>query len=95
MVIAEAMALGTPVLATDTGGIAEMIGGGAGRCLPMAATPGDWAETIVAMTRDPDAFAMMSDAARDRARTRYSWDIWADGIARIARAHLVGGARAA
>ena len=95
MVIAEAMAHGTPVLATDTGGIAEMIDGGAGRCLPMTATPVDWAGAITAMTHDRDAFAIMSDAARDRARNRYSWDIWANGIARIAREHLVGCAHAA
>ena len=95
MVIAEAMAHGTPVLATDTGGIAEMIGQGAGRCLPMAATPEDWAAAIAGVTRDPEAFAMMSDAARDRAHSRYSWDIWADGIARIAREHLIGRAHAA
>ena len=86
MVIAEAMAHGTPVLATDTGGISEMIGhGGAGRTLPMTARAEDWAEAIADMTRDPDAYAWMSDAARDRARTRFAWDAWARGILNIAR----------
>lgn len=93
MVIAEAMAHGTPVLATETGGIPEMIGGsGAGRTLPLAARPEDWAQTIAEMTCDPDTYAWMSDAARDRAGLRFSWDVWAEGIAGIARRHILAGA---
>lgn len=89
MVIAEAMAHGTPVLATDTGGIAEMIGrGGAGRTLPLTASPETWARSIAEMTADAGAYGWMSDAASDRA-ARYSWDVWAEGIARLAREGLV------
>ena len=86
MVLAEAMAHGTPVLAHDVGGISELVGpGGAGRVLPQAARAGEWAEAIAAMTADATAFAMVSDAAFERAGTRLSWRNWADGIAEIAR----------
>lgn len=88
MVLAEAMAHGTPVLATDTGGIAEVIGqGGAGRTVPLEASPEIWARHIAGMTADAEAHFWMSDAASDRA-TRYSWDVWAEGIARRARESL-------
>lgn len=90
MVVAEAMAYGTPVLATDTGGIREQIGGtGAGRTLPALASPRDWAETILEMTSDPDGYALASDASFDRSRTIFSWDRWAKGIENLVRENLV------
>lgn len=91
MVVAEAMAHGTPVLATDTGGILEQIGGtGAGRTLPPLASPKEWAETILDMTSNPDGYALASDAAFDRSRTVFSWDRWAMGIENVVRESLVG-----
>lgn len=55
MVMAEAMAHGTPVLASDVGGIGTVLGGaGAGRMLPLSARPADWAEAICQMTATPD-----------------------------------------
>lgn len=85
MVVAEALAHGTPVLAADTGGIAALIGqGGAGRVLPQFASPGDWAEAIRAMTDDHEAYAFMSDAGFDRARYGLSWDSWAERIEALA-----------
>lgn len=81
MVIAEAMAHGTPVIASDTGGIAAMIGGdGAGRTLPLTADASDWATAITAAIHDPMTRMMMSDAAFDRAGAVLSWDAWAAGI---------------
>lgn len=86
MVIAEAMAQGTPVLATDTGGIANQIGGqGAGRLLPPHTAPEVWATSIEEMTADPDAYAFLADAAFDRAETVLSWSAWAEGIVQLAR----------
>ena len=96
MVIAEAMAHGTPVLATRTGAIPEMLGGrGAGRLLPMEASAGDWARVIAEVIRDQAAYALMSDAAFDRARARYSWDAWATEVARSVAAQRADVARAA
>lgn len=87
MVVAEAMARGTPVLASNVGGIAAQIGGsGAGRVLDLHSTPALWAETILDMTADPDRYGFLSDAAADRARTCLNWDTWAEAIGSIARA---------
>ncbi|MEJ2036879.1 MAG: glycosyltransferase family 4 protein, partial [Maritimibacter sp.] len=85
MVVAEAMAHGTPVLASEVGGIPEQIGGdGAGQVLPLFTSPAEWARTIAAMTV-PDRYAWMSDAAFDRAQSQLNWDVWATRIADLAR----------
>ena len=95
IVVAEAMAHGTPVLATDTGGIRNQIGAaGAGRLMPPFATPATWAAAIAEITGDPDAYRMLSDAAFDRAATHLSWDAWADGIIRLAWQYVVSPAPA-
>ncbi len=92
MVVAEAMAHGTPVLATDTGGIAGQIGGGgAGRVLPPFASPSDWACAVEETLASDDAYAMMSDAAFDRAGA-LSWQAWAARIEALARDCLATGA---
>lgn len=86
MVIAEAMAHATPVLATDTGGIASLIGGGAaGRVLPLHAAPDIWATTIAGMTADEDTYRFLSEASFDRAQTRLCWENWAACIDTLAR----------
>lgn len=95
MVVAEALAWGTPVLATDVGGIREMIGAGAGATLPLGSTGADWACAIAEMTAGATAYAMMSDAAAERTRTRLNWDRWAEGIAVIVTETVVAGTRAA
>lgn len=90
MVVAEAMIHGTPVLATDTGGLGSMIGGqGAGRLMQPMTPPENWADVIAELTRLPDAYALMSDAAFDRAQSTLSWDAWANWIATLARDAIV------
>jgi glycosyltransferase involved in cell wall biosynthesis len=84
MVIGEAMASGTPVIASDTGGISAMIGGpGAGRIMPQFTDPELWASTIREITRDPESYRMMSDAAFDRATTTLSWTTWAAKLEQV------------
>lgn len=86
MVLAEAMAHGTPVIATDTGGIASVLGGdGTGRLLAPYASPSEWAGTIRAVMADREAYRFMSDACFDRGRTQLSWDAWAARVIEIAR----------
>jgi glycosyltransferase involved in cell wall biosynthesis len=84
MVVAEAMAYATPVIATETGGIPEMIGGGAGRTLAMTATPDKWAQVAHEILTTPGLYSMLSDASFDRAKS-FSWSVWAQKIAEISR----------
>ncbi len=93
MVVTEAMAHGTPVLATDTGGIAMQIGGaGVGSVMPPFAEPQHWAEAIIEMTEDRMAYEMMSDAAYERAGRHLSWANWAESVEGIVREALASGA---
>ena len=89
MVVAEAMAHGTPVIGTETGGLASLLGGaGTGKLLPPSAAPQDWVAAIQQCTTQPEAYAMLSEAAFDRASTALLWSHWADrmhGIALEAR----------
>ena len=86
MVLAEAMAHGTPVIASDTGGVSEIVGrAGAGRVLPLAATAAGWADAIRALTDDPALWALASDTAYDRATTALTWATWAGEVADLAR----------
>lgn len=85
MVVAEAMAHGVPVLASNVGGIAGQIGGqGAGGVLPTFSTPEDWADRIADMTKSPDHHAFLSDAAFERAHIGLSWQAWADRVVTLA-----------
>lgn len=93
MVIAEAGAHGTPVLATDTGGIGSLVAEGVnGRMLPMDAGPAEWARAVRGMTEERDAHAAMSEASFAHVRARLTWDAWAHGVAMLLRAE-VGAAR--
>ena len=90
MVISEAMAHGTPVLASDTGGVASQVGApGTGRLLPLFSTPEDWVTAILDITSDPLNYGLMSDAAFDRAQNTLSWRSWADSIEHLVRQTLV------
>lgn len=83
MVVAEALAHHTPVLATDVGGIAEMIAPGAGRVLPPGAGAGAWAHAIDDMTADAASYGYLSDGAAERTRTRLNWATWAADVAAV------------
>jgi D-inositol-3-phosphate glycosyltransferase len=67
-VMIEAMATGTPVVATEAGGPAEVIRDGTdGRLLPPR-HPEVWAEAIETLLERPEELERMSHAARARAR---------------------------
>lgn len=84
MVIAEAMAFGTPTLASDTGGIATLIGGpGTGKLMSTSADPDDWAREIVNLTSNQFAYQAMSDACFDRAGSRLTWRAWCRDVLKV------------
>ncbi|MCE7000469.1 glycosyltransferase family 4 protein [Saccharothrix sp. S26] len=77
LVVAEAMAAGKPVVATDTGGVADMLGevGAAGALAP----PGDverLAERLRALFAEPDP-ARIGLSLAERARERFAPDVCA------------------
>lgn len=89
MVVSEAMAHGTPVLATDTGGIRDLVGGPAtGRLLPPFSPPDAWARAIAGIAIDPMQYGFMSDACFDRSRNALSWQNWARQIEILVRRSL-------
>ncbi len=88
MVVGEALAHGTPVVATDTGGIGSLIGQGAGVLMPEFASPAAWADEIHALITTPDRYAFTSDTGFERAHTRLSWSSWATGITALIQTRL-------
>jgi glycogen(starch) synthase len=89
LVAVEAMACGTPVVASDTGGLREIIAGGHGLSFP----PQDaeqLAERIAQVLTHPAETAATVERARDRIRDLYDWrDVAArtvDVYARVAAA---------
>ena len=74
----EAMACGTAVVASKTGGIPEVVADGETGLLVPPDEPEPLAEAINSLTREPDRAAAMGRAGRERAQTLFDW-------ARIAR----------
>lgn len=86
MVIAEAMSFGTPVIASDTGGVRSLIGGSTGgQVLPVSSTSEDWAVAIKDVLRDAEAYRWMSEACFERSETRLSWTSWARSMTDLIR----------
>jgi glycosyltransferase involved in cell wall biosynthesis len=89
MVLAEAGAHGTPALVTDTGGVGSLVIEGVnGRLLAPGASPADWATAIRVMTRNRTRHAALCRASFDHARTRLTWDVWAQRMAALLRAEV-------
>jgi glycosyltransferase involved in cell wall biosynthesis len=69
LVVAEAMASGTPVVATDSGGVAEVLGG-TGILVPAGDDAALARGLAQALAMDADSMAVMVEAARRQAENR-------------------------
>ena len=67
----EAMSYRVPVVSTTTGGIPELLGGGAGVMVPPA-DPTTLAEAIGRLIQDPEQREQQGDAGRKRVEESYS-----------------------
>ncbi len=80
--VLEAMAVGTPVVASAAGAIPEVAGDAAVLLPPR--DPGAWVEAVRAVVRDARRREALASAGRDRA-ARYSWDRSARGLRALER----------
>ena len=81
----EAMACGTAVVASKVGGIPEVVADGETGLLVPPDDPTALAESINALTRDPDRAKSMGSAGRDRAQTLFDWGKIAEQTAELYR----------
>jgi glycogen(starch) synthase len=83
LVALEAMAAGTPVVATATGGLRDVVSDGVtGRLVPPGA-PGPLAEAIDALLGDPTARRSVADQAAAAVRDHFDWAVVAADTARV------------
>ncbi|WP_020140054.1 glycosyltransferase family 4 protein [Streptomyces sp. 351MFTsu5.1] len=90
---AEAMATGTPLVATTGGAIPEVAGRDGETCL--AVPPGDPGALAVALSRllgDPDLRARLGAAGRERVLARFTWARAAEGTVTRYREAIAAGA---
>jgi glycosyltransferase involved in cell wall biosynthesis len=75
----EAMSYRVPVVSTTTGGIPELLGGGAGVLVPPA-DPTALAEAIGRLIQDPELREQQGDAGRERVEESFSVEKVADEL---------------
>jgi glycosyltransferase involved in cell wall biosynthesis len=81
LVFCEAAACGVVSVATETGGIPEVVRNHeTGFLLPPGAGGADYAATIARFAADPGLLAAMRTAARDDFETRLNWGTWGRSV---------------
>jgi starch synthase len=70
----EAMACGTAVVASRTGGIPEVVADGKTGVLVPPGSPGDLAEALNALVRDHGLAETMGRTGRERAEAEFGWE---------------------
>jgi glycosyltransferase involved in cell wall biosynthesis len=70
----EAMAAGRPVVATEVGGVPDLVEHGVNGVLGRAGDPSATAEAIAALLADPERRRVMGEAGRKRVRDAYTID---------------------
>lgn len=83
----HALAVGTPIVATDVGGISDIVGADAGLLVPTEPTA--LAAAVVRLAGDPELRARMGAAGRRRFATEFSSTVWARRLNEVYRSVLV------
>jgi glycosyltransferase involved in cell wall biosynthesis len=86
----EAHACGKAVVATDVGGVPEVVADGESGLLVPSGDPGRFAEAVVELLLDPDRRASMGVAGRRIATTRFDMNDWARRLRAMYQAALAG-----
>ena len=90
MAAVEAMMLGLPLVATESGALPETVGrDGTGIIVPPG-DPGALAAAITSLLRDPTRAAAMGEAARGRARQVFSLEVTVAELEKVYRRVLEG-----
>ncbi|HZF19015.1 MAG TPA: glycosyltransferase family 4 protein [Burkholderiales bacterium] len=72
--VAEAMACGLPVLASDFSALPEVVGRGESGVLLAPGDVGAWASALGALLADPDRRRRLGAAARARVEAKFTWE---------------------
>jgi glycosyltransferase involved in cell wall biosynthesis len=84
IVFCEANAFGVPVIATDTGGISEIVRDGEnGYLLPPCARGSEYARVIAATYLNKEKYIELKYNSRTCFETRLNWDAWGTAVARL------------
>lgn len=84
MVFAEANAHGLPALARDTGGIASLVSNGEnGQLFPANAGAKDYAQYVVELMAQPNAYERLAHSSRAEQERRLNWDAAGAAVAEI------------
>ena len=89
LVALEAQACGTPVVAAAVGGLRFVVQDGVGGYLVEGHDPGDHADRLLRVLRDPVEAARMGRDGAHQAR-RFTWDVTADEVLGVYRELLRG-----
>ena len=84
IVFCEASAYGLPSIATNTGGVSEVVKNGInGYVLPFEAGAEDYANLIFAIFNDDKRYSELVISSRNFFETRLNWDSWAKSFNKI------------
>ena len=85
VVFCEASAFGIPSITTDTGGVSTYVENGVnGFLFPVSAPATVYAEKIMDLYNDMDAYEQLCKSSRKKYETLLNWDKWGNSFARIA-----------
>lgn len=89
VVLSEACAFGVPVAATDVGGMGTVIRSGInGQLFEVGSPPAQWADWIISIISQPQAYRGVATAALQSYRGRFNWDVAGASVISLMRRRL-------